>query len=98
MSRFAEARAPLPPFGHPLSQAKEGKQIHSSPGREKGAVQDAGVAQVVENNGRVFVGQRHNRSDHGLVARREHQRTLETKVLSESLFELNMRRCRRLNA
>ena len=38
MSRFAEARAPLPPFGHPLPQAGEGKQIHASPSREKGTV------------------------------------------------------------
>src|SRR5690606_3400694 len=64
---------------------------------EEGAVEDAGVAQVVEDERRVLVGERHDGADHRLVAGGEQQARLELEVVGEPLLELDVRRGRRLH-
>jgi hypothetical protein len=61
------------------------------PGRDEGAVEDAGVAQVVEHQRGVLVGERGDGAHHGLVARGE-ERSSRSRSSGEALLELDVRR------
>ncbi len=65
---------------------------------EERTVEDAGVAEVVEDERRVLVGQAHDGADHRLVAGGEEEALLEAEPVGEALLELHVGGGRRLDA
>ena len=88
---------PIQRFGAVVVEETNLGRTHRRPRSQERAVEDAGMAQVVEDDRRVLVGQRLDGPHHRLVSGREDQGLFEAVPSRQPLLELDVQRRRCLN-